>query len=54
MSVAAIATTVGYDSPYAFSNAFKRHTGCSPTHYRQQVSSETPPPPLVMSDRTAR
>jgi AraC-like DNA-binding protein len=36
LSVARIAAAVGYDNPFAFSNAFKRHTGVSPTHFRQQ------------------
>lgn len=37
MSITDIADAVGYESPYAFSNAFKRHTGLSPTHFRNQV-----------------
>lgn len=33
-TVAAVARTVGYDNPYAFSTAFKRHTGVTPSDYR--------------------
>ena len=35
-SVASVAVAVGYDNPFAFSNAFKRHTGLSPRDYRAQ------------------
>lgn len=31
-----IATQVGYSSPFIFSRAFKRYTGLSPRHYREQ------------------
>ena len=34
--VRAIARTVGYDNPFAFSTAFKRHLGASPAAYRHQ------------------
>lgn len=34
--VAQIAGAVGYDNPFAFSNAFKRHTGLSPSDYRSR------------------
>jgi len=37
-TVAAVASQVGYSTPYAFSSAFKRVKGVSPTQYRQ-----TPP-----------
>ncbi len=37
-TVASVATAVGYDNPFAFSNAFKRHTGLSPSHYRAQLA----------------
>lgn len=33
-TVGAVATAVGYGSPFTFSNAFKRHHGVSPRHYR--------------------
>lgn len=33
LKVAAIAETVGYKDPFAFSTAFKRHLGCSPSAY---------------------
>ena len=29
---------VGYDNAFAFSNAFKRHTGVSPTHFRRELA----------------
>ena len=35
--LASIADEVGYGSPYAFSNAFKRHTGISPKAYRSSL-----------------
>lgn len=34
--IKAISDMVGYQSPYSFSVAFKRHTGLSPGQYRQQ------------------
>jgi AraC-like DNA-binding protein len=40
MSVTQAATAVGYASPFAFSSAFKRHTGVSPSQYRRP----DPPP----------
>lgn len=36
MTITAVASKVGYGSPYAFSNAFKREYGMSPTRYREQ------------------
>jgi len=42
-SVAAVASKVGYGSPFTFSTAFKRLYGLSPRAYR---SRETPRPPL--------
>ncbi len=38
-SVGAISRQVGYDSPFTFSAAFKRHYGTSPTHYRQTAAA---------------
>lgn len=40
MTVKAVASSVGYGSPYAFSNAFKREYGVSPTRYREQRSGK--------------
>ncbi|WP_343963927.1 helix-turn-helix domain-containing protein [Kribbella koreensis] len=37
--VAAIATEVGFPDPLYFSTRFRRLTGHSPTHYRQQLGS---------------
>ncbi len=34
-TIEAVARLVGYDSPYAFSTAFKRHMGMPPSEYRQ-------------------
>lgn len=39
LSVAAVARRVGYDSEEAFSRAFKRNTGRSPSEARHPVSS---------------
>lgn len=36
-TVEAVARLVGYDNPFAFSVAFKRHLGVSPSEYRQQA-----------------
>ena len=36
-TIEAVAQQVGYDNPYAFSAAFKRHQGVSPSEYRQQA-----------------
>lgn len=36
-TVEIVAQQVGYDSPFAFSAAFKRHQGISPSEYRQQA-----------------
>jgi AraC-like DNA-binding protein len=38
MTIAQIADAVGYENPFAFSNAFKRHTGLSPSRYRSQLA----------------
>jgi AraC-like DNA-binding protein len=37
MTVARVVTAVGYASPFAFSTAFRRHTGVTPSQYRQSV-----------------
>ena len=39
LNVQQIGSRVGYDSPFNFSLAFKRHYGLSPTHFRKQQSS---------------
>jgi AraC-like DNA-binding protein len=36
-TVEAVARLVGYDNPFAFSVAFKRHLGLSPSEYRQKA-----------------
>ncbi len=38
LSIVDIARAVGYDNPFAFSTAFKRITGQSPSTYRQSMS----------------
>lgn len=35
--IQAIATTLGYESPFHFSKRFKRHHGVSPKHFRQRL-----------------
>jgi len=41
--LAAIADEVGYDSPYAFSTAFKKHAGVSPHTYRTSLFADRRP-----------
>lgn len=36
-TIEAVAQQVGYDNPFAFSAAFKRHQGISPSEYRQKA-----------------
>lgn len=36
LTVAAVARAVGYDNPYAFSTAFKREVGVSPSEFRKR------------------
>ena len=36
-TIETVAQQVGYDSPFAFSAAFKRHQGVSPSEYRRQT-----------------
>lgn len=36
-TVEAVARLVGYENPFAFSTAFKRHLGVSPSEYRQKA-----------------
>lgn len=36
-TVEAVAHLVGYENPFAFSTAFKRHIGVSPSEYRQKA-----------------
>jgi len=38
LPVKAIAQRTGIDDPYSFSRLFKRHVGCSPLHFRQQMT----------------
>jgi AraC-like DNA-binding protein len=35
----AIAANVGYETPFALSRAFKRHTGISPDDFRRSVKN---------------
>ncbi|HTN90281.1 MAG TPA: AraC family transcriptional regulator, partial [Sorangium sp.] len=42
-SLASIAAEVGYDSEFAFSRAFKRHTGEAPGAFRRRSRSEGAP-----------
>lgn len=37
LSISEIAFAVGYASPSGFCTTFKRHEGCSPTEFRQQI-----------------
>lgn len=39
-TVGRVARAVGYASPFAFSHAFKRHTGASPTEYRARARGQ--------------
>lgn len=49
LEISNIAALVGYESASSFSNAFKRHCGCTPAHYRKSgcVGSRAPPEPTV-------
>jgi AraC-like DNA-binding protein len=49
--VGSIATTVGYDNPFAFSTAFKRHTGTSPAEYRENRNRRRRPPRDAVHER---
>lgn len=40
MTVAQIAGAVGYENPFAFTNAFKRHTGSTPTGFRNRQAGQ--------------
>lgn len=41
LTVANVAQRVGYDNPFAFSAAFKRHHGVSPSEFRRRASLGT-------------
>jgi AraC-like DNA-binding protein len=41
-TVAAVAKAVGYDDPFAFSVAFKRHRGASPSNWRRSRANPSP------------
>ncbi|MEV3904957.1 AraC family transcriptional regulator [Mycobacterium sp. NPDC050551] len=43
LSTAQIAQRVGYQSPTAFSTAFARHTGCTPTEYARRMQRDGRP-----------
>ncbi|RIJ76751.1 AraC family transcriptional regulator [Nakamurella silvestris] len=45
LTLASIARSVGYSSPFAFSAAFKKQFGASPARYRQQRHQDRPAPP---------
>ena len=44
-SVVTIARRVGYDSEEAFSRAFKRENGLSPSHWRSERTTDVPAGP---------
>jgi len=46
LTLASIATAVGYSSPYAFAAAFRRHHGTPPGAWRQQQSTK----PLTLNN----
>ncbi|MBO0985529.1 AraC family transcriptional regulator [Rathayibacter sp. SD072] len=39
VTIAAVARSVGYEDPFAFSSAFKRHVGATPTEFRRRPRS---------------
>ena len=41
-SITAIAGSLGYDDPGAFTRAFRKATGMSPTRYRQGITEKAP------------
>jgi AraC-like DNA-binding protein len=43
LTVEAVALSVGFGDVAAFSNAFKRRAGCSPTTYRERVAGRSDP-----------
>jgi AraC-like DNA-binding protein len=43
VTVARVARDVGYENPFAFSNAFKRHTGLSPSEHRNLMAAREVP-----------
>lgn len=44
LNVSQIAAAVGYSDVLAFSKAFKKHVGVSPTQFRKGTAEEAPPP----------
>jgi AraC-like DNA-binding protein len=38
MPVKAVASQVGYSTPYSFSAAFRRARGCPPSEFREQMA----------------
>ena len=38
-NVSQIAAAVGYDNPLYFSRLFKKHTGMTPTEYKQRINN---------------
>ena len=41
-SITAIAVSLGYDDPGAFTRAFRKATGMSPSRYRQGITEKAP------------
>lgn len=44
LSISYIAREVGFDTPYYFTQVFKKHTGLTPTEYRKLTSRKTSKP----------
>ncbi|OGV65711.1 MAG: hypothetical protein A3K19_25810 [Lentisphaerae bacterium RIFOXYB12_FULL_65_16] len=42
-----VADTVGYQTPFSFSRAFKQHTGLSPRHFRQKIAPRRTDAPRI-------
>lgn len=47
MPLSAIASAVGYESPFSFSRLFKKHAGISPAHYRERPAGRRQPARLT-------
>ena len=42
-NITEVAAAVGYDDPLYFSRLFRRHTGFSPTKYRERANGSNQP-----------